>query len=164
MVTKSDQIWGYFAFDSCLKLKKYSSGSKVRSRREQTEDGDAETSNRVAKCCADRRKVNLLTIWLSAQCLRLRSNLSPHLHRRLVCRAATGATSPAKGKRKKERHYPLLLFVPYDVLFSNEFLRDLSRLWSLRDIAPNPNNLPWVENFERLWKITWLCIPITLLY
>ena len=40
--------------------------------------------------------------------------------------------------------------VPYDVLFSNEFLRDLSRLWSLRDIAPNPNNLPWVENFERL--------------
>ena len=83
--------------------KKYSSGSKVRSRREQTEDGDAETSNRVAKCCADRRKVNLLTIWLSAQCLRLRSNLSPHLHHRLVCRAATGATSTAKGKRKRGR-------------------------------------------------------------
>ncbi|MBR2031136.1 MAG: hypothetical protein IKA04_02870 [Alistipes sp.] len=31
--------------------------------------------------------------------------------------------------------------VPYDVLFSNEFLRDLGRLWSLRDIAPDPNNL-----------------------
>ena len=46
-------------------------------------------------------KFNLLTIWLSAQCLPLRSNLSPHLHRRLVCRAATGATSPAKGYNEK---------------------------------------------------------------
>jgi len=27
------------------------------------------------------------------------------------------------------------------VLFSNEFLRDLSHLWSLQDIAPDPNNL-----------------------
>ena len=33
--------------------------------------------------------------------------------------------------------------VPYDVLFSNEFLRDLSRLWELRDIVPDPENLPW---------------------
>ena len=33
--------------------------------------------------------------------------------------------------------------VPYDVLFSNEFLRDLSRLWELRDIVPDPANLPW---------------------
>ena len=31
--------------------------------------------------------------------------------------------------------------VPYTILFSNEFLRDLSRLWSLRDITPDPNNL-----------------------
>ena len=35
------------------------------------------------------------------------------------------------------------LRVPYDVLFSNEFLRDLSRLWELRDIVPDPANLPW---------------------
>ena len=35
------------------------------------------------------------------------------------------------------------LRVPYDVLFSNEFLRDLSRLWELRDIVPDPENLPW---------------------
>ena len=34
-------------------------------------------------------------------------------------------------------------WVPYDVLFSNEFLRDLSRLWELRDIVPDPENLPW---------------------
>ena len=47
-------------------------------------------------------------------------------------------------KNKKERLLTSL-FVPYDVLFSNEFLRDLSRLWSLRDIAPDPNNLPWIE-------------------
>ena len=46
-----------------------------------------------------------------------------------------------KNTNKKKRSPFELLFVPYDVLFSNEFLRDLGRLWSLRDIAPNPNNL-----------------------
>ena len=30
--------------------------------------------------------------------------------------------------------------VPYTILFSNEFLRDLSHLWSLQDITP-ANNL-----------------------
>ena len=30
--------------------------------------------------------------------------------------------------------------VPLDVLFSNEFLRDLSRLWELRTIVPDPSN------------------------
>ena len=46
---------------------------------------------------------------------------------------------------KKERNESSSLQVPYDVLFSNEFLRDLGRLWSLRDIIPDPNNLPWIE-------------------
>ena len=36
------------------------------------------------------------------------------------------------------------LRVPYDVLFSNEFLRDLSRLWELRDIVPDPSTLSFV--------------------
>ena len=31
--------------------------------------------------------------------------------------------------------------VPLDVLFSNEFLRDLSRLWELRTLVPDPSNL-----------------------
>ena len=32
------------------------------------------------------------------------------------------------------------LCVPLTVLFSNEFLRDLSRLWELRTIVPDPSN------------------------
>ena len=51
-----------------------------------------------------------------------------------------------KGKGKMQvSDFQALAFcwVPYDVLFSNEFLRDLSRLWELRDIVPDPANLPW---------------------
>ena len=45
-------------------------------------------------------------------------------------------------KNKSEESFSTFLAsVPYTILFSNEFLRDLSRLWSLRDIAPDPNNL-----------------------
>ena len=44
-------------------------------------------------------------------------------------------------KKSEESFSTFPASVPYDVLFSNEFLRDLSRLWSLRDIAPDPNNL-----------------------
>ena len=33
-----------------------------------------------------------------------------------------------------------IFIVPLDVLFSNEFLRDLSRLWELRTIVPDPSN------------------------
>ena len=40
----------------------------------------------------------------------------------------------------------LLFSVPYDVLFLNEFMRDLGRLWSLRDIVPDPKNLTWGGN------------------
>ncbi len=36
-------------------------------------------------------------------------------------------------------------FGPRANLFSNGFLRDLSHLWSLRDIASDMNNLPRVE-------------------
>ena len=54
-----------------------------------------------------------------------------------------GQTVAQTIRHKKRRGQKPLLFVPYDVLFSNEFLRDLGRLWSLRDIAPDLNNL-WV--------------------
>ena len=47
--------------------------------------------------------------------------------------------------KKKEKNFRPSPSVPYDVLFSNEFLRDLGRLWSLRDVVPDPKNLPWVE-------------------
>jgi hypothetical protein len=40
--------------------------------------------------------------------------------------------------------------VPLDVLFSNEFLRDLGRLWSLRDVVPDPNNMPWIEKLDEM--------------
>ena len=53
-------------------------------------------------------------------------------------------------KRRNPRRILLRGFsVPYDILFSNEFLRDLGRLWSLRDIVPDPNNLPWIEKDDK---------------
>ena len=52
-------------------------------------------------------------------------------------------------QQKKRETLVSLLLVPYDVLFSNEFLRDLGRLWSLRDIVPDPNNLPWIEKDDK---------------
>ena len=48
-----------------------------------------------------------------------------------------------------EKVKTLSILVPYDVLFSNEFLKDLSRLWSLRDILPDPNNMPWIEKIDK---------------
>ena len=44
-------------------------------------------------------------------------------------------------KTKKERNSRFSLMVPLDVLFSNEFLRDLSRLWELRTIISDPTKL-----------------------
>jgi hypothetical protein len=52
-----------------------------------------------------------------------------------------------KEKRKMqvfENQALAFCWVPYDVLFSNEFLRDLSRLWELRDIVPDPSMLSFV--------------------
>ena len=31
--------------------------------------------------------------------------------------------------------------IPYDVLFSNEYLKDLARLWELHTIIPDPSIL-----------------------
>lgn len=56
---------------------------------------------------------------------------------------------PIHATTKKERNFRFSLQVPYDILFSNEFLRDLGRLWSLRDIVPDPNNLPWIEKDDK---------------
>ena len=39
--------------------------------------------------------------------------------------------------------------VPYDILFSNENLRDLGRIWELREIVPDPNNMPWIEKIDK---------------
>ena len=35
----------------------------------------------------------------------------------------------------------ILILCLFTILFSNEFLRDLSRLWELRSIVPDPSNL-----------------------
>ena len=42
--------------------------------------------------------------------------------------------------------------VPYDILFSNEYLRDLGRIWELREIVPDPNNMPWIEKIDNNGK------------
>ena len=52
---------------------------------------------------------------------------------------------------KKERNFRSSPSVSLVVLFSSAFLRDLSCLCSLRDIAPDPNNLPWVERSQQVW-------------
>ena len=51
-------------------------------------------------------------------------------------------------KQKKERNFRFSLSVPYDILFSNKYLRDLGRIWELREIVPDPNNMPWIEKIE----------------
>ena len=63
----------------------------------------------------------------------------------------TGILRGLRGWYKQKRlSIVLSLFsVPYDILFSNEFLKDLSRLWSLRDILPDPNNMPWIEKIDK---------------
>ena len=53
-------------------------------------------------------------------------------------------------KEKREKIFIFPRLVPYDILFSNEFLKDLSRLWSLRDILPDPNNMPWIEKLDEM--------------
>ena len=42
-----------------------------------------------------------------------------------------------------------LSVVPYDILFSNKYLRDLGRIWELREIVPDPNNMPWIEKIDK---------------
>ena len=63
------------------------------------------------------------------------------------CTRARSALRHTAKQKKRETFVSLL--VPYDILFSNEFLRDLGRLWSLRDIVPDPNNLPWIEKDDK---------------
>ena len=52
-------------------------------------------------------------------------------------------------KQKKERNFRFSLLVPYDILFSNKYLRDLGRIWELREIVPDPNNMPWIEKIDK---------------
>ena len=51
--------------------------------------------------------------------------------------------------KKKEKSSRTSLVVPYDILFSNEYLRDLGRIWELREIVPDPNNMPWIEKIDK---------------
>ena len=53
-----------------------------------------------------------------------------------------------ENKKKRETLVSLLL-VPYDILFSNKYLRDLGRIWELREIVPDPNNMPWIEKIDK---------------
>lgn len=89
---------------------------------------------------------NVFSSTIVFQTRKLRSNHLPKS--RQLCHTATEASDPGFGYKKKRSPYELLFCVPYDVLFSNEFLRDLGRIWSLRDIIPDPNNLPWIEKIE----------------
>jgi hypothetical protein len=50
---------------------------------------------------------------------------------------------------KKSEKLSFLASVPYDILFSNEYLRDLGRIWELREIVPDPNNMPWIEKIDK---------------
>ena len=54
-----------------------------------------------------------------------------------------------KTPTKKEKSFRTSLLVPYDILFSNEYLRDLGRIWELREIVPDPNNMPWIEKIDK---------------
>ena len=58
------------------------------------------------------------------------------------------ATNTIYGQRK-ERNFRFSLSVPYDILFSNKYLRDLGRIWELREIVPDPNNMPWIEKIDK---------------
>ena len=51
--------------------------------------------------------------------------------------------------KKKRETFVSLLLVPYDILFSNKYLRDLGRIWELREIVPDPNNMPWIEKIDK---------------
>ncbi|MBQ5729309.1 MAG: hypothetical protein IIV54_02840 [Bacteroidaceae bacterium] len=48
-----------------------------------------------------------------------------------------------------EKVKTLSILVPYDILFSNKYLRDLGRIWELREIVPDPNNMPWIEKIDK---------------
>ncbi len=52
-------------------------------------------------------------------------------------------------KKEERNQNPLLFPVPYDILFSNKYLRDLGRIWELREIVPDPNNMPWIEKIDK---------------
>ena len=52
-------------------------------------------------------------------------------------------------KQKKEKNLRSSPSVPYDILFSNKYLRDLGRIWELREIVPDPNNMPWIEKIDK---------------
>ena len=54
-----------------------------------------------------------------------------------------------KTPTKKEKSFRTSLLVPYDILFSNKYLRDLGRIWELREIVPDPNNMPWIEKIDK---------------
>ena len=52
-------------------------------------------------------------------------------------------------KKKTDNQMIISLLVPYDILFSNKYLRDLGRIWELREIVPDPNNMPWIEKIDK---------------
>ena len=49
-------------------------------------------------------------------------------------------------KTKKERNFRFSLLVPYDVLFSNKYLKDLAHIWELHTIVPDPSLLGTEES------------------
>jgi hypothetical protein len=55
--------------------------------------------------------------------------------------------------KKGEDSLNLLLFVPLNVLFSNQFLEDLDKIWELRKYIPNPKELKYtIGNKQDLVK------------
>ena len=90
-------------------------------------------------------------------------NVMINCHPRLVARRLGGVVSfpplcellygllcaPPLRHKKSGRTFILPPLVPYDILFSNKYLRDLGRIWELREIVPDPNNMPWIEKIDK---------------
>ena len=64
--------------------------------------------------------------------------LHAYIRRLLHIGAERSAIKPVANKNKKAKTFRFSLFVPLEVLFSNELLTDLGRIWALRYIIADP--------------------------
>ena len=63
----------------------------------------------------------------------LLSDRCSKMGKRCVVKAGSG------GGNRKRLHLAAFFPVPTDVLFSNQMLEDLDKIWALRDVIPDPN-------------------------
>lgn len=120
------------------------------------QDEEAEAGNKVASIGRrGEKEIYLLLDYLhkAANCvaIRLRLHIADHSAEappKLRPRLRVPAFHNPMTQKKRETFVPLFC-VPYDILFSNEYLRDLGRIWELREIVPDPNNMPWIEKIDK---------------